>query len=123
MNIFQYKSKTPEFTGQPTLMPLKFRIFSWLVVIVIFMITAWVWLLAWQLKTIDDTGAWVPTNQFAMIFLGYHIIMLFVSFVGWFMQTYWHRDEILVLFPLALVIGTISLLLAAVQLTFLVDMV
>ena len=103
-------------------MPLKFRIFSWLVVIVVFMTTAWVWLLAWQIKTLNDTGAWVPYNQFTMLLLGYHIIMLVVSFIGWFTQEFWHRDEILVLFPLALVLGTISLLIAAMQLTLLVDM-
>ena len=51
-------------------MPLNYRIFSWVVVILIFMITAWVWLLAWQLKIMVNTGAWVPAYQFAMIFLG-----------------------------------------------------
>jgi len=118
--FFKKNHPAPQELSIP--MPYSYRIFMWVITFIIIGVTAWVWILAWQFRLIINSGVWVPGTQFAFIFLGYHILMMLVSFVGWGMQTFWHSDEVMAFFPLALGMSTAILIFAAWQLSLVVGM-
>ena len=105
----------PHYTGPDTPMPDGYRMLAGFITLLIFVLTGAVWLMAFDVRGQVQSGAWVPIEAFNRIFLGYHILMLIVSISGWAMQTYWRKYESLGLFPAALSVGTLSLIVAAGQ--------
>ncbi len=94
--------------------PVGFRIIFWLIGIGIFGLTAWIWVMALITIIRENLGVWVP-GDFRRLFMGYHIIMLIVALIGWVMQIHWNRHRKMELFPVAIIIGILSMIAAAVQ--------
>ncbi len=84
--------------------------------IFLFIVTLGVWAMAWQMVARLRTGMWIPMDDFARTMMGYHILLLIVSIIGVMMRKALRKYGTLSLYPLVIVLGTLSVLMAAAQL-------
>lgn len=96
-------------------MPQGYRMLFWLLIVDILLLTLWVWILAYSAVVKTRAGMWFPVEDFRLLMLGYHGLLFMLSLIGWGMQTIWQKINTLALFPVSLVLGVLSLHVAAFQ--------
>lgn len=99
------------------MMPKGLRILFWLIILDLLLLTAWVWLLAFRGISLLRSGFWVDMRSFGSLMMGYHILLLVVTTIGWGLQITWRTRGETALYLHAMVIGMLSLNIAALQLT------
>ena len=102
------------------LMHFGYRILSWIIIVNILIAVLVVWSMAFiilrQYQNYDLIQVW----DFRILLVGFHSIFLTLSLIGWHMQLTWHRLGDMMLYPYAMVIGTLMLNAAAVKLVMIV---
>ena len=72
--------------------------------------------MAWQMVARLRTGMWIPMDDFARTMMGYHVLLLILSIISVTMGKALRRRGTLSLYPLVIVLGTLSVVMAAAQL-------
>jgi hypothetical protein len=101
-------------------MPMGLRIIFWLIILDFLILTGWVWILAFRAIAISEMGFLIDMKNFGLLMMGYHILLLAVTLIGWGMQITWRARGETGLFMYALIFGMLSLNVAALQLTLIV---
>ena len=118
---FIIMNQLPEsYTGDviPELkMSLGYKLLFWIIAFLMLGLTVWVWFIAFSIGPILERGEYFPIDDFSRLLMGYHILLLLVSIIGWIMQITWQKMRILALFPLAMVVGVVTLMIAALKLS------
>ncbi|MCX6645604.1 MAG: hypothetical protein NTY09_04505 [bacterium] len=97
-------------------MPFGTKILLWIVTFNMVIATGFVWAMAFFVVHQFKTGIWVSMADFRDLMLGFHIILLGVSLIGWHMQGTWQKLGELMVYPTGLVIGSLMLDVAAIKL-------
>ena len=101
-------------------MPFGFRILLWIIIVNMVIATFVVWSMAFvilrQYQNYDLIQVW----DFRILLIGFHIIFLTLSLIGWHMQLTWHRLDDMMLYPYAMIIGILMLNAATVKLVIIV---
>jgi hypothetical protein len=84
------------------------------------LLTVWVWIMVFQAISKAREGVWFSYDDFRLLLLGYHMLLLLITMIGWIMQSTWRYYTYLALFPASLLIGTIALSASALQIFFVV---
>ena len=92
------------------------RLVYWLVILDMVAVTGWVWYLAFRTGNNAGSLSGFPFPEFSRLLLGYHMLLLMTSLIGYAMQLVWNRWAMMGLFLPALILGTLSLNVAALQL-------
>lgn len=100
-------------------MPFGIKILLWIITINMLLTAGLVWSMAVHLILKLHNGVWVPMSEFRALMMGFHIILLAVSLMGWHMQVIWQRMEEMMLYPLGMVIGSLMLDVAVWKLAML----
>jgi hypothetical protein len=111
--------KLPEYTGEDIKMPTGYRILLWILLLDIFALTGCVWVMAYNAVMKIQMGVWFPLDEFGLLMFGYHVLLFFISLIGFGMQTVWKNTNTLVLYPLAMILGVLALNMGAFQLAIL----
>jgi len=99
-------------------MPPGYRLLLWIIILDLLAATTWVWVTAFRFLALLRDGSWVPIiDEFGRMMMGYHVILLITTLAGWAMQIAWRRYGATGLFVPALILGTLSTDMAAIQLT------
>jgi hypothetical protein len=108
------KEQGQEISAIP--MPFGTKVLLWIITFNMVIATGFVWAMAFYVVHQFKTGIWVSMEDFRNLMLGFHIILLCVSLTGWHMQGTWQKFGEMMVYPTALVIGTLMLDVAAVKL-------
>ena len=116
MLIAQDDNKNKDAGKSTPGMPFGSKILLWIVTFNMVITTGFVWAMAFFVVHQFKTGIWVPMADFRDLMLGFHIILLGVSLIGWHMQGTWQKFGEMVVYPTGLVIGSLMLDVAAIKL-------
>ena len=97
-------------------MPFWTKILLWIVTFNMVIATGFVWAMAFFVVHQVKIGIWISMADFRDLMLGFHIILLGVSLIGWHMQGTWQKLGEMMVYPTALVIGSLMLDVAAIKL-------
>lgn len=101
-------------------MPFGYRILLWIIIVNMVIAVLVVWSMAFVILRQYQNYEVIQVWDFRILLVGFHIIFLTLSLIGWQMQLTWHRLGDMMLYPYAMVIGTLMLNAAAVQLVLIV---
>jgi hypothetical protein len=111
---------TYEFTGREIRMPKVYRILFWVIIIDLLVLTGWVWWTVFDAMSRARDGIWFSFEDFRLLLMGYHVLLLLVTIIGWIMQVAWQKLEYMALFPVSMILGTLALHVAAIQMSLIV---
>lgn len=105
----------------PCRMPFVYRLLFWLLIVDVFILTAWMWTAAarmWELMKADIS---ISGTGFSILLLEYHIMLLLLTVFGQIMQTIWRTSGSSVVFPTVIVLCAVSLHMTAFQASILLE--
>jgi hypothetical protein len=113
------ENQDSEIQPAPRRMPRRFAILFWIIIANMILTALVVWGMAFFIVERVKMGQWVQLRDFRTLMMGFHIILLIMSLMGWHMQTMWNRIGDMIMYPHAMVIGSVMLDVAAIKLAIL----
>jgi len=101
----------------PQPMPIGYRLFFWLMILDILLLTGFVWLDAMKAAAMLKAGMSVPADLLSRALLSYHFSLFVLTLIAYGLQQAWRAMGTMLMFPTAFVVCALELHVIAAQIS------